>query len=77
MASETEQYEMICRDEFAEIKTMIRAIDNAIRGNGKEGLAIRVVKNEERHKLLFWVMSAQAAVLLTLLGKLIYDHLSH
>ncbi len=43
------------RDEFAEVKGMINRLDEAIRGNGKEGLVTRVVKNEQRHKLLFWV----------------------
>ena len=75
--SENEQYHNVCKDEFAEIKDMIRAVDNAIRGNGKEGLTTRVVKNEQRHKLLFWVMSAEVGVLLTLVGKIVYDQLSH
>jgi len=71
-----DQYNDICKAEFAELKTMIRAVDTAIRGNGKEGLVTRVVKNEQRHKLLIWVTIAEVGVLLTLAGKLLYDHLT-
>ncbi len=69
-----DQYNDICKDEFAELKTMVKSVDDAIRGNGKEGLVTRIVKNEQRHKLLFWVLTVEAGMILTIIGKLIYNH---
>ncbi len=70
------QCEMLLSAELREIKSMILRLDNAIRGNGTEGLVTRVAKNELRHKLLIWVVSTEAALVLAILGKLIYNHLT-
>ena len=65
------------KDEFTEIKNALARIDEAIRGNGKEGLMIRVAKNEMRHKLLFWITGTVVLAVSGIGAKLIYEHLSH
>ncbi len=65
------------REEFAEVKTALVRIDEAIRGNGKEGLMIRVAKNEMRHKLLFWITTTIVLAVIGIGAKLIFEHLSH
>lgn len=49
----TEQYNEVCKGEFAEIKDAIKSLDEAIRGNGKVGLNARIkilenVANEQK-----------------------------
>ena len=65
------------KDEFTEIKSTLSRIDEAIRGNGKEGLMIRVAKNEMRHKLLFWVTTTMILAVIGIGSKLIIDHFAH
>ena len=64
------------KEEFAVLKGMIMKLDESIRGNGKEGLLVRVVKNEQRHKLLLWILASEAMVLCGLIGRLVYNYLS-
>ncbi len=72
-----EHYNEVCKGEFAELKNAITSVDDAIRGNGKEGLVTRIVKTELYNRLFVWVLSVQTAFILTIVGKLIYNHLSH
>ncbi len=71
-----DQYNDVCKDEFQKLHDRFDRLDDSIRGNGKEGLVTRVVKNEQRHKLLLWVLTTEAGLLAMIIGKLIYDHLS-
>ena len=72
-----DQYTDVCKDEFKRLHDRFDVLDNSIRGNGKEGLVTRIVKTELYNRLFVWVLSAQTAFILTIVGKLIYDHLSH
>jgi len=58
-----EQYDRVCRDEFAEIKAKLDRLDEAIRGNGELGLKVRLDRLEQaeaiRSKLL-WLITASA-----------------
>ncbi len=72
-----DQYDDVCKGEFAELKAMVTSVDNAIRGNGKEGLVTRIVKMELYNRLFVWVLGTETGLLACVIGKLIYDHLSH
>jgi len=37
-----DQYEDVCKDEFAELHTKLDVIDVALRGNGKPGIQVRL-----------------------------------
>ncbi len=65
------------RDEFAEVKELIRAVDVAVRGNGKEGLCTRVVKLEQIAKLLCWIAAAMSIPVFAQIGITIYKHMNH
>jgi hypothetical protein len=66
----SEQYESVCKGEFAEIKDSLKQIDCALRGDGgdKPGLATRLDRLEkaaENRSRLTW------AAMLTLVGLLV------
>lgn len=53
------QYESICRDEFAEIHRKLDKLDEAVRGNGKPGILIRLDRLEQdakRQAKLTWLL---------------------
>ena len=58
------QYQSVCKDEFGEIHTKLDRLDEAIRGNGKPGLQMRLGKLEDgetsRSRLL-WLIAGSAA----------------
>ncbi len=72
--NEHDQYNDICKAEFLEIKELIKGIDDAIRGNGKEGLSTRVVKLESIAKILTWLAIALSLPLVGLCVKAGWDH---
>lgn len=57
------QYEKICKDEFASVRAKLDKLDEAIRGNGKVGIMTRLDRLERaaavRSKLL-WLITASA-----------------
>ncbi len=53
------QYESICRDEFAEVHRKLDKLDEAVRGNGKPGILIRLDRLEQdakRQAKLTWLL---------------------
>lgn len=62
------------RDEFAEVKETLPRIDEAIKGNGKEGLVTRIVKLEQVAKVLIWLAVALSLPVIGLLVKAVYTH---
>lgn len=65
------------KEEFAEVnKTLVR-IDEAIRGNGKEGLVTRVVKLEQVAKVLIWIAVVLTLPVVGLLVTNVWAHFSH
>lgn len=67
-----EQYEEVCKDEFAEIHKKLDKIDVSIRGNGKPGIITRLDRLEQTKILLgklFWVVLGIAG---TVIVKIIY-----
>jgi hypothetical protein len=57
------QYEKICKGEFASLNTKLDRLDEAIRGNGKVGITTRIDRLERaeaiRSKLL-WLITASS-----------------
>jgi len=66
MCAVSEQYENICKQEFAEIKTKLDRLDESIRGNGDLGLKTRIDRLERseaiRSKLL-WLITASVVTM--------------
>jgi hypothetical protein len=55
----SEQYEMVCRAEFNELHTKLDKLDEAIRGNGKPGIQLRLdrLENaESKRSRLLWLL---------------------
>lgn len=60
------QYERVCKDEFASIHTKLDRLDEAIRGNGKPGIQLRLDRLEAAEKSrakLIWIIVGAAATL--------------
>ena len=55
-----EQYEDVCKGEFAELHTKLDTIDVALRGNGKPGIQVRLDRLEQerlsRSKVTWFVI---------------------
>ena len=65
MCSDSDQYDRVCRGEFAAIHTKLDRLDEAVRGNGKPGIQLRLDRLEgaevTRVKLI-WVLVGAAAM---------------
>jgi hypothetical protein len=60
------QYEMVCRDEFGELHTKLDKLDQAIRGNGRPGIQVRLDRLEQdarRQGRLIWLIIGAAVTL--------------
>ena len=69
----SEQYNDICKGEFAEIKDTLKSIDHAIRGNGKVGIVTRLDRVERvlaTGSRVFWGI---ALAVCAGIGKFIWD----
>ena len=54
----SQQYDTICRDEFAELHRKLDRIDEALRGNGRPGLQMRLDRLEQdrlSRSMVFWL----------------------
>ena len=62
---DSEQYDRVCKQEFAEIKDAIISLDRAIRGNGGPGLNTRIDRLEQaevkRSRIMIGVIVAVCA----------------
>ena len=66
MGCESGQYEMVCKGEFAELRTKLDRLDEAIRGNGKPGLQRRLDRLEMAEAVrsrLLWIIAASTVTL--------------
>jgi lysozyme family protein len=61
-----DQYEDVCKDEFAELHTKLDVIDVALRGNGKPGIQVRLDRLEQerisRSKITWFIIGCIATV---------------
>ena len=75
MTCNNEQYENICKDEFAELHKKLDGMDEAIRGNGKPGIQLRLDRLEQekltRSKVTWFLVGIAGTVGGALLTSLI------
>ena len=60
------QYERVCRNEFASIHAKLDRLDEAIRGNGKPGIQLRLDRLEAAERCrakLIWIIVGAAVTL--------------
>lgn len=63
---ENEQYERVCKIEFAELHTKLDKLDEAIRGNGKPGIQLRLDRlesSEATRSRLLWIIAGSTVTL--------------
>ncbi len=61
-----QQYERVCKDEFAAIHVKLDRLDEAIRGNGRPGIQLRLDRLEATDKSrsrLIWIIMGSAVTL--------------
>ena len=66
MCPNSEQYEQVCKGEFASIHKKLDKLDEAIRGNGKPGIQLRLDRlenSEAKRSRLLWLIGGAAATL--------------
>ena len=64
--NESDQYQDVCKAEFAPISAKLDRLDEAIRGNGKPGIQLRLDRLEaaERSRSrLIWIILGSAVTL--------------
>ena len=60
------QYETVCKGEFSSIHTKLDKLDEAIRGNGKPGIQLRLDRLESAERSrgkLIWIIAGAAVTL--------------
>lgn len=66
MCPDSNQYERVCKGEFAAIHGKLDKLDEAIRGNGKPGIQLRLDRLESaettRSRLL-WIIAGSTVTL--------------
>jgi len=66
MCCNDEQYENVCKDEFAGLHKKLDTLDEAIRGNGKPGIQLRLDRLEQekltRSKIVWFLLGIAASV---------------
>ena len=76
MCPNSQQYEQVCKGEFASIHTKLDRMDEAIRGNGKPGIQLRLDRLETasatRSRLLWLIVGAAVTLAIGGLWKLIF-----
>ena len=76
MCPNSEQYEQVCKGEFASIHVKLDKLDEAIRGNGKPGIQLRLDRLESsqaaRSRLLWLIIGAAVTLAIGGLWKLIF-----
>ncbi|MCG3181848.1 MAG: hypothetical protein BIFFINMI_04283 [Phycisphaerae bacterium] len=66
MCNGTGQYERVCKGEFASIHGKLDRLDEAIRGNGKPGIQLRLDRLEKAEAVrsrLMWIITGSVVTL--------------
>jgi hypothetical protein len=66
MCSDSQQYDRVCKSEFASIHTKLDKLDEAIRGNGKPGIQLRLNRLEAAEAVrsrLMWIIAGSTVTL--------------
>jgi hypothetical protein len=76
MCAGSDQYDRVCKGEFASIHVKLDKLDEAIRGNGKPGIQLRLDRLESsqasRSRLLWLIVGAGVTLAMGGLWKLIF-----
>jgi hypothetical protein len=76
MCAGSEQYERVCKGEFASVHVKLDKLDEAIRGNGKPGIQLRLDRLEStetmRSRLLWIIAGSTVTLALSGVWKLIF-----
>ena len=71
-----DQYDRVCKSEFASIHVKLDRLDEAIRGNGKPGIQLRLDRLEAaeavRSKLLWIIAGSTVTLSLGAVWKLVF-----
>ena len=66
MTCKNDQYEDVCKDEFAGLHTKLDTMDVALRGNGKPGIQVRLDRLEQerisRSKVTWFIIGCITTV---------------
>ena len=76
MSEGPESFESWCRDEFSHVRTMLSRLDEAIRGNGKKGILIRMDRLEMARALQSKVLWVGVGCGLTVTLKVVWEMIS-
>jgi hypothetical protein len=75
MCSDSSQYDRVCKGEFASIHAKLDRMDEAIRGNGKPGIQLRLDRLESaeavRSKLLWIIAGSVVSLAIAAVWKLL------
>jgi len=66
MCDGTGQYERVCKGEFQAIHAKLDKMDEAIRGNGKPGIMLRLDRlemSEATRRRLLWIIAGSVVTL--------------
>jgi len=66
MCGDSDQYDRVCKGEFASIHTKLDRMDEAIRGNGKPGIQLRLDRLEAAEAVrsrLMWIIAGSTVTL--------------
>ena len=66
MCSDSDQYDRVCKGEFAELHVKLDKLDEAIRGNGKPGIQLRLDRLEAAEAVrsrLMWIIAGSTVTL--------------
>lgn len=66
MCPNSQQYERVCKGEFAELNAKMDRLDVAIRGNGKPGIQLRLDRLESAEAVrsrLLWIIAGSTVTL--------------
>ncbi len=61
-----DQYERVCKGEFAAVHKKLDRLDEAIRGNGKPGIMLRLDRlelSEATRRRLLWIIAGSVVTL--------------
>ena len=66
MCSESNQYDRVCKGEFESLHTKLDRLDEAVRGNGKPGIQLRLDRLESSEAVrsrLLWIIAGSVVSL--------------
>ena len=70
------QYENVCKGEFASVHTKLDRLDEAIRGNGRPGIQLRLDRLEaaerSRSRLIWIILGAAVTLAVTAVWRQIF-----